>query len=296
MFLSVVIPVGNLNKDYENLKSIIQSLLKIEIEIEIEIVFVLDTVEELAMLRLTELCKLERLKSYKILECADRNPGTSRNVGIAATGGEWIVFCDSDDMPIFSNLQSAMLQANNDCDIVIGSFETENILKITTPVRLIEDDSVFNWESISLNPGVWRWLIRKNLLSNITFPELSIGEDQFFLIKLLSINPSIEFSSEIFYIYRTGAKDRLTNNKVKIKDLAENLKLELAYIKLIRVSNDVVNNMILRQLATLYKRGTVNLKFESTLLFAKFLFSLSPNDYFSLLKFITRILKTKCKK
>jgi glycosyltransferase involved in cell wall biosynthesis len=289
MLLTVVIPIGNLDRDHENLKSIIKSLRNIEIEI----VFVLDTEEKSAVLFLSELCKFESLKNYKVLECTDRNPGTSRNVGITAAEGEWIVFCDSDDMPIFSNLQTAMSKANSECDIVIGSFETEDPSRVITPVRLIVDDPKFNWESISLNPGVWRWLIKRKLLEHITFPELSIGEDQFFLIKLLSVEPTITFSSESFYVYRTGRQGRLTSNKAKINDLLKNIEAEIVYVKSLGTRSNVINNMIFKQLITLFKKGTFDLKLKSLFLFFKFTFSLSFVENFSMLKFTSLILKSK---
>jgi len=296
MLLSVVIPVGNLNRDYENLRNIIKSLLTTEIATEIELVFILDTSEKFAVLKLSELCEVEKIINYKILKCSDRNPGASRNIGITSSAGKWIIFCDSDDLPIFSSIQIAMAQADSECNIIIGSFATENYLNVVTPVRLIENDSTFNWGLISLNPGIWRWLIKRNFLKFITFPELSMGEDQFFLIKLLSNRPLIKFSSESFYIYRTGTQDRLTNNKVKIRDLVKNIELEIIYVKSLKSRHNVINNMILRQLITLFKKSDFKLKLKSLLLTAKFILLLSASEYISLLKFTILISRVSYRK
>jgi len=289
MLLSVIIPIGNLSRDYPNLKSIINTISTLQIEL----VFVLDTLEESAFIQLKELCKSEGFENYNILECTMRNPGASRNIGIKAARCEWIVFCDSDDMPSFANLLAAISKSRSDCDIIIGSFETENKLKQITQVNLIENDPDFNWNSISLNPGMWRWLIRRRLLRDITFPELSIGEDQFFLIQLISIGPHIKFSSDIFYIYRTDNHGSLTGNKNKIEDLAKNIELELAYLKALKNRNIVINNMIFRQILTLIIKSNLKLKFKSLFMSVKFISILSLREKFSLLKLTVYILKSK---
>ena len=287
MLLSVVIPIGNLSRDYENLKNIVTTVPKKEVEL----VLILDTDEKLAFSQLSELCETEGLSHYKVLNGAGRNPGSSRNIGIKAAWGEWIIFCDSDDMPIFSNLLNAITQLNEACDIVIGSFLSENTVGIRTPERIIERDPSINWHSISLNPGVWRWLMRKNLLEHITFPHFSIGEDQFFLIKLLSAPARIKFVSEFFYVYRTNTQESLTSNKDKISDLSKIIELEISYMRTINFRNSTANNMIFRQIITLLIRGNIRLKLLTVLLSIKLLLLLSSSEIFSVMKFVFRTIK-----
>jgi glycosyltransferase involved in cell wall biosynthesis len=287
MMLSVVIPIGNLGRDIENLKSIVSAVPKQEVEL----VLILDTAEKLAFIQLNELCKIERLNNYKILECADRNPGSSRNVGMNAAEGEWIIFCDSDDMPIFSNLLNTISLANDGSDIVIGSFFNEDNFGIRTSQRLIENDPYINWHLVSLNPGVWRWLMRKNLLEHVTFPKLSMGEDQFFLIKLLSTPSQIKFTSEFFYVYRTNTRGSLARNKAKLSDLSIVIKLEISYIRTIKFQNSTVNNMIFRQIVTLFKHGNIRLSILTLFLCMKFFLHLSLNEIFSVMKFAFRLIK-----
>jgi len=287
MMLSVVIPIGNLGRDIDNLKSIVSAAPKQDVEL----VLILDTAEKLAFIQLNELCKIKGLSHYKILECADRNPGSSRNIGMNAAGGEWIIFCDSDDMPIFSNLLNIISLSNDGSDIVIGSFFNEDNFGIRTSQRLIENDPSINWHLISLNPGVWRWLIRKNLLENVTFPELSMGEDQFFLIKLLSTPSRIKFASEFFYVYRTNTRESLTRNKTKISDLSRVIELEISYIRTIKFRNSTVNNMIFRQIVTLIKYGNIRLSILTVFLCMKFFLLLSLNEIFSIMKFAFRLIK-----
>ena len=287
MKLSVVIPIGNLGRDIENLKSIFSAVPKQEVEL----VLVLDTAEKLASIQLNELCKIKGLSDYKILECADRNPGSSRNIGVKAAEGEWIIFCDSDDIPVFSNLLNALSLANDESDIVIGSFFSEDNFGIRTPQLLIENHPSINWHLISLNPGLWRWLMRKNLLEHVTFPKLSMGEDQFFLIKLLSTPSRIKFASEFFYIYRTNTQGNLTKNKAKISDLSKIIELEISYIRTIKFRNSTVNNMIFRQIVTSFKYGNIRLSILTVFLCMKFFLFLSLNETFSVMKFAFRLIK-----
>lgn len=287
MMLSVVIPIGSFARDYENLKSIISAVP----DKEIELVLILDTAENSAFLHLDELCKTKKLSHYKILDCSERNPGSSRNIGIKEASGEWIVFCDSDDMPIFSNMLRTISQTNDACGIVIGSYFSEDNLGIRTPQCLIESNLAINWHFISLNPGVWRWLMRRNLLADVTFPKLSIGEDQFFLIKLLSAPSQINFTSDFFYVYRTNTRESLTSNKTKISDLSKTIELEMSYIRSFKCRNSTANNMIFRQIVTLFKKGNIQLKLLSLVLCIRLFMILSPSEKFSVIKFAFRTIK-----
>lgn len=287
MLLSVVIPIGNLGRDYGNLNKIIKSTPKEDVEL----LFVLDTDEQTAFFELSELCQKESLGHYKILSCSARNPGSSRNIGSEAAEGKWIIFCDSDDTPLFSNLLSAIYKADNESNIVIGSFVSENSFGIQTPASLIENNPTFNWQSIALNPGIWRWLIQKKLVENISFPDLSIGEDQFFLIKLLSNTAQIQFSSQIFYVYRSDIQGSLTSDKAKIPDLSRNLESEIAYVASIRIRNTLINNMIFRQIVTLFKYGNFRFKLLAGVFSIRLILLLSPSAIFSVVKFAIQIIK-----
>jgi glycosyltransferase involved in cell wall biosynthesis len=288
MLLSVIIPIGNLGRDYRNLNKIIKSTPKEDVEL----LFVLDTDEKTAFFELSELCQNENLGHYKILFCTERNPGSSRNIGSKAAEGKWIIFCDSDDTPVFSNLLTTIYKADTDSNIVIGSFVTENSFGIQALAGLIENNPTFNWLSVTLNPGLWRWLIRKKLVENISFPELSIGEDQFFLIRLLASTSQIQFSSQIFYVYRIDIKGSLTSDKAKISDLSRNIESEIAYIVSIKNRNTVIINMIFRQIVTLFKYGNFRLKLLALLFSIKLMLLLSPNAILSVIKFATRMIKS----
>ena len=272
--LSVVIPIGCLAKDFNNLKDIIkQSLL-----VEVELIFVLDTDEERADIKLQNLCEAEHLENYFIFECSGRSPGASRNIGIINASGEWIVFCDSDDIPNFKILVEATNNAQDNFDVIIGSYEVNNKSSNYISKHLIGDSSELIWDSISLNPGLWRWITRSSFLQSIKFPELSMGEDQCFILYILQCNPEIKFSQEFFYIYQIGTRDSLTTNLSKIDDLISSIKLELAISEFPHGYINVRNNMIFRQILTLLKRGNFRTKCKTIHLLLTYMFLITPSS------------------
>jgi len=289
--LTVVIPIGCLAKDFNNLKDIIkQSLL-----VELEMIFVLDTDEEEAFIKLQNLCEAEHLENYFIYECHGRNPGASRNIGITKASGEWIVFCDSDDMPNFKILVEATINAQDNFDVIIGSYEVKNKSLNHISKHLIGYGSESTWDSISLNPGLWRWIIRSSFLKSIKFPELSMGEDQCFILYILQCNPEIKYCQKFFYKYQIGTKNSLTTNLAKIDDLISIIKLELAISEFPYEYINIRNNMIFRQIFTLLKRGNLKTKYKAIHLLLKYIFSISPNNYLFMMKFIFRTLRSQHK-
>ena len=181
MLISTIIPIGNFNIDQHNLIEII----KLSRKIPVELIFVLDTNEESAIEMLEEQCQIYEADSYKIVKSAGRNPGTSRNLGILSATGDWITFCDSDDLPNFSNVVSGILQVQTNCDVLIGSYEVENLKSGEMLKQKMPKSPKLIHQSISSQPGIWRWIVRRSFLAGLYFPELSLGEDQYFIITIL---------------------------------------------------------------------------------------------------------------
>jgi len=285
MLVSAIIPIGNLAKDLQNIKSVIFELL----EFPMELIFVLDTNEHLADSQLLNLCRETGIKNYQILKSSGRNPGTSRNVGISAANGDWLVFFDSDDMPNAKNIISEVTSCNTNIDIIIGTYEVQSSSPNSNQLTSIFHNSDLLWPSISLNPGLWRWVIRREFVHDVTFPALSMGEDQCYLAKLLQNNPEIIFSPKIFYRYRRSQNNSLTNSKAKINDLIEIIKMELSLKNFPLIYRKVKNYIVIRQLLTLAKNGNSIIRLEAFKLFFKFIFSLSPKDYITSIKFIFKV-------
>ena len=126
---------------------------------------------------------------------------------------------------------------------------------------------------------------------HISFPDLSLGEDQFFLMRLLLTTSQIQFSSLIFYVYRSEIEGNLTSNKAKILDLSRNLELEISYLRAINSRNTVITNMLFRQIVTLFKRGSIRLKLYAVLICIRLFLLHSPSEVLSVMKFAVLIIK-----
>lgn len=291
MLLSVIIPVGNLERNFGNLTQI---LLNANRE-NIEIIFVLDTDESAALETLTELCESQKGIKFKIIESQGRNPGSSRNLGILACSGQWLLFCDSDDFPYFANILNSISEQDSELDILIGSYAVKGIAYAKNSTSITGDNDDVTWRNIALNPGLWRWIIRRNFIKTEHFPDLSMGEDQYFLISLLNREPKIVFTNQLFYEYSQSSAESLTNSKSKIRDLIQVLKLILSMKNFPGKYSNVRNYLIIRQLLTLFKSGGIKEKIQVLILLTTFISKHSPFRYFSSARFIGKILKNVTK-
>lgn len=276
MLLSVIIPIGNLERDIENLYRIIDHVP----ESLVEVIFVLDDDKKMLEIDLRNYLDQIYMTNFKIIKSNARNPGGSRNLGIACAESEWIIFCDSDDMPNFENILGEIKRDKCKSDVLIGSFEFENIRSKFVYERYFGNDSNQNWEEVAINPGIWRWVIKRELVLNLEFPNLSMGEDQFFILNLLAGNPIVKFSNELFYRYRLGSPSSLTSTKQNLDDLVKILEFEFMSFNTDFHHKRVKGYFIIRQILTLLRHGNLKLKTKS-IIFLFFYMYKSPLSEFS---------------
>jgi glycosyltransferase involved in cell wall biosynthesis len=276
MLLSVIIPIGNLERDIENLYKIIDHVPKSLVEV----IFVLDDDKKMLEVNLRNYLAHVYVANFKLIKSNARNPGGSRNLGVACAESEWIVFCDSDDLPNIENMLQEIKKDNYKSDVLIGSFEFENIRRKFVHERYFGNDSNQNWEEIAINPGIWRWVIKRELALNLEFPKLSMGEDQLFILNLLAKNPIIKFSNELFYRYRLGSPGSLTSTKQNLGDLVKILEFEFKWFNIDFHHKRVKSYFIIRQILTLLRHGNLRLKIKSLIFLCLFVYK-SPLSEFS---------------
>lgn len=289
MLLSVVIPIGNFSSNFENIQNIVIS----SDHLTTEFVFILDTNETLAFQELHKLCATYLNKNYTILISNDRNPGSSRNLGMVACSGEWIVYCDCDDLPYLANIINSIDTSNKNSQILIGSFEIEKLDLVENQTPNSELVTNKEWETIANNPGMWRWIFKRGLASTVRFPKSSMGEDQYFLIQILALEPEIEFTSKVLYRYRFGTVNSLTQSKNNLVDLVVVLKLELSIRKFPKKYSALKNLLILKQIITLFKNGRFFQKLQALNFLLLFLFSISFSDYKTCFNFIVFLVRNR---
>jgi glycosyltransferase involved in cell wall biosynthesis len=221
--LTIIIPVGGRNPGTHTLESwFTGDLIR-----RIDFVFVLDALDPFKLEAFKEIINQQQANNIRILEVSCKNPGGARNLGLQEVKTAWVSFCDSDDQPDLRNI-SDVLNANiaNDSDVIRGRYGINREEIKALPKRFEEDSDVSNhWDLISFGPGIWRYIFRTELVRDKKFPELSLAEDQIFLMRAFWSAPKIEQSELNFYTYFLGNPDALTSIHRNLADLVQVFKL-----------------------------------------------------------------------
>ena len=252
LMLSIIVPIGDFERDKGNLLEIVSGLkaIKNRCAVTLEAIFVLDNQKDNSRTQLQKLLGDE--KDFIILPVNCGNPGGARNAGIINSSGKWIWFWDSDDTPNFLSL--AQINFETSADIIICGFRVfhPSSSQVFTPSNsMIENLRI---------PGLWRYIFNKTYLSNRVFPELRIAEDQVFLARVLSTKPNVEISPFVVYNYSRNTPNSLTKKFPK-QDLSEAINRLHEIAKIYNVSE--VNYLNFQLLSTSLLRGGWTLKLQA---------------------------------
>ena len=176
--------------------------------------------------------ELKKTMNITLIEGKFGSPGAARNVGKKVAQSTWVTFWDCDDMPNLQNIKKELDESSNqELDFICGSFEVIDLLTQLPITQHLNSGNVsLDKIDVGLNPGIWRFLFKKNTIEDISFLEISMAEDQDFLLDYnLSMRHGV-FSPRIFYHYYIGDNGQLTRKKSAFDDL----KISLKHIKEIR--------------------------------------------------------------
>jgi glycosyltransferase involved in cell wall biosynthesis len=213
--LSVVIPIGNLKSDLENVIAIVNACQ----DYKIEVVLVLDNQPPELHQELTS--RLSASKSRHVVVTSGHwgNPGTPRNVGKALATRSFIAFWDSDDSPQLTGVVKSLIDlSETSADAVVGRFSIknenqDNFEQLFTSNRVTKSVA----RRVISNPGLWRFIFNGESIKSIVFPPYSSAEDQLFLQRFFASKRSVIESNAHVYTYIQGGKSQLTKSK-KIAD------------------------------------------------------------------------------
>lgn len=159
-----------------------------------------------------------------------KNGGVSsaRNKGLEEACGQWIYFCDADDI-VLPNCMRILLSESNDKDMVMAGYESYDVKtgKISTAkthyYRTFDKKEALTQMITPLNSDyqgfLWNKLFRKSLIDslNLCFDErIKFNEDRLFITEyLLGIEREVLFTTTAVYRYirrENGAMSSVYNN------------------------------------------------------------------------------------
>ena len=199
MKISVIMPVYNCER---YLEAAISSVLS-QKGADIEIIAIDDCSRDSSREILTRLSSEDsRIKPY----FNDKNLGVAevRNRAIKYASGEYLAFCESDDI-VPEGAYSALLSVIGDNDIAVGGYDNlfdDGRLDGFCPVRRDERSSLF--KSMFSVSCLWTKLIRREFVLEhaLTFDtDMKIGEDVVFLANLVMCSPTYAVTDALVYYH-----------------------------------------------------------------------------------------------
>jgi len=210
--LTVVVPVSRMAGKLDLLKKwILLAQHK-----PIFVVVIHDWRDEETELELVSFIKTLPNHSVKFISGKFGSPGKTRNQGHEFIDTDWVAYWDSDDFPNLDTVLSAIKQSEIDDEVLIGSFVTKNFENGNICEQILPVEWKF---SVATNPGLWRMIFRKEILQNLAFTDLLMGEDQLFIAELDIFNRRVRVFQDIFYTYQIMFEQQATRRPTSLMDL-----------------------------------------------------------------------------
>lgn len=214
--LSLIVPVGPMRNDWENMFSCIaQSISRNQLEL---IVVHQDYSHDSCSIwnqKFQTLCETKMI-------CTDvEGPGAGRNRGLKVATSIWSVFWDSDDFVYIDTILEAIRENLNVSRTIIGNYETAD----ANGTIIEEKQQASRILELGLNVGLWRMVFHTDLITAVKFPETMMAEDQVFFYRANLKDEDSQFSNQVFYQYRMDNNERLTRNQSSLQHLGKSIRI-----------------------------------------------------------------------
>jgi len=219
--LTIIVPTHGDTQSLAELRSWASELDKFNGFLKLIIVF--DETETIKSFENFDEISRFKSKYLEIIHGHFGSPGTARNKGLIKSSSEWVMFCDVDDIPDCDKILQLVNQAiSKKVEVAIGSFRVRNLQNHSTVNYVFESEHLRrNFKMVSQNPGIWRFILKRDGLTSLEFTNLRMGEDQLFLMQYLAAKRTILFSSEIIYTYHKGVNGQLTSEKKATSEIVK---------------------------------------------------------------------------
>lgn len=220
--ISVIIPVYRV-EDYlrECVDSVINQTYK-----NLEIILVDDGSPD----NCGKICDEYAQKDERVRVIHKKNGGLSdaRNVGIAQSSGEYLMFVDSDDLLTEDSIGFLYdLIIKNNAQLAVGGrerFDSETNAILDTDFSEEESNTVFDKVAMMRNSfkngcAAWARLYSREVHADIQFPVGKINEDEAIVLRILERCSRIAQSNHIVYRYRCRPES-ITTSTFSLKKLA----------------------------------------------------------------------------
>ena len=213
--LTIVVPITLMAGKLQNLNSWISDASRLGIRV----ILVHDIRDNATSAELNNLISDQTLHNISLFEESFGNQGAARNFGLVRACTEWIVFWDSDDLGAPGAIIETITEESQGANLIIGQFR---VVDSQLQGNFVSNDKTLL--DLPKNLGLWRIAFRRDLISEIRFPELQMAEDQVFFGKVLARDVKVKFNKNVFYTYVRGNPGQITENKEALLQIPNAIK------------------------------------------------------------------------
>lgn len=238
--ISVIIPIYNVS---EHIEKCVDSILGQNQDNNLEIILINDGSTDNSL----DVCYRikDKSKNVKVINQENKGTGFTRNVGLKASTGKYIYFCDPDDYLTGNLFKDVDLFMNQHIDLIIFGYwdEISDDNKIEKKFKrdLFLTKQDFQVKFIDLFQTkmlytIWNKLYRREFLieNKILFPTTPMGQDTRFNLLVYSKIKDCQLVENSYYHYIIDRQESSTNKfrenrynyKVEEIQMIENLLLE----------------------------------------------------------------------
>lgn len=192
---------------------------------------------------------------FKLISQENHGIGYSRNKGIKASKGKYLVFIDSDDYIEKNFLENMLNKIEKDkldiviCDYIEENEETKTIKKISIPS--FSDTTIKKSKEllVDINKSPWNKIYKKSFIKDINFPENIKYEDTLFLCQALK-DAKIGKINKPLNHYVIHSKSETTTMNEKVFEILEIIDKIRYFYKKEKDFKDVINKLTIQIITT----------------------------------------------